>query len=84
MLATPILSAPRRFGETGAVYLPARRRYMMIRWYFSACSGHFSGASKETIWEFYEAPHPWVHGHKSARTHGDLMDTLMCRSLYLI
>jgi hypothetical protein len=58
-LATPILGAPGEFGETAAAYLPARQRYLMISWYFPACSGHVKGASKTSVWDFYEALTPW-------------------------
>jgi hypothetical protein len=57
--AKPIHQRPRQLGETGAVYLPDRKRYMMIGWYYPAGSGKIKGASKATIWDFYEAPKPW-------------------------
>lgn len=58
-LATQLLGAPGQFGETGAAYLPARGRYLMISWYFSACSGHIKEGSKRSVWDFYEAPSVW-------------------------
>ena len=57
--AKPILEKPGHLGETGAVYLAARRRYMLIGWYYPAGSGYFKGASSRTVWDFYEAPKPW-------------------------
>ena len=32
--AKPILDKPGKLGMTGAVYLPARQRYMMVGWYY--------------------------------------------------
>ncbi len=57
--AKPILQKPGQLGETGAVYLPARRRYIMIGWYYPSGSGKIKGASSTTVWDFYEAPRPW-------------------------
>lgn len=57
--AKPILEDPRKLGETGAVYLPARRRYMMITWYYPDGTGHAVGAGHKTVWKFLESPHPW-------------------------
>jgi len=66
--AKPILQRSGKLGETGAVYLPARQRYMMIGWYYPAGSGKLKDASKTTVWDFYEAPKPWgpwtqIHSH---------------------
>jgi hypothetical protein len=66
--ARPILEKPGCLGETGAVYLPARRRYMMVGWYYPSGSGYLKGASKTTVWDFYESPKPWgpwtlIHSH---------------------
>jgi hypothetical protein len=57
--AKPILHDPQRLGETGAVYLPARRRYMMVTWYYPDGTGHAVGAAHKTVWNFHESPHPW-------------------------
>ena len=57
--AKPILSGARRFGMTGAVYLPSHGRYFMIGWYYPAGGGKIAGASIDTVWDFYESPHPW-------------------------
>ena len=57
--AKPILESPGRLGETGAVYLPERQRYMMIGWYYPGGSGYFKGSSKTTVWDFYESAKPW-------------------------
>jgi Domain of unknown function (DUF4185) len=66
--AKPILERPGKLGETGAVYLPDRRRYMMIGWYYPLGGGKLDGASTTTVWDFYEAPRPWgpwtqIHSH---------------------
>jgi hypothetical protein len=57
--ARPVLERPGRLGMTGAVYLPAQQRYLMIGWYYPAGGGKIEGASSRTIWDFFEAPHPW-------------------------
>jgi hypothetical protein len=66
--AKPILERPGKVGETGAVYLPDRQRYMMIAWYYPLGGGKLEGASTTTVWDFYEAPKPWgpwtqIHSH---------------------
>jgi len=57
--AKPILTGKRKFGMTGAVYLPAHRRYFMIAWYYPAGGGKMKDASTHTVWDFYESPRPW-------------------------
>jgi hypothetical protein len=57
--AKPLIQQPRHLGETGAVYLPAHRRYMMVGWYYPAGGGKIKDACTHTVWDFYEAPHPW-------------------------
>lgn len=57
--SAPIFSRPGKLGETGAVYLPDRQRYMMIGWHYPAGSGYLKGASSTTVWDFYESPKPW-------------------------
>lgn len=57
--AKPILQSPGKFGMTGAVYVPHRRRYLMVTWYYPAGGGKMKGAVSETIWDFYESPRPW-------------------------
>lgn len=57
--AKPILEQCGRLGETGAVYLPSRKRYLMIGWYYPAGGGKQEGASTKTVWDFYESPKPW-------------------------
>ncbi len=57
--AKPILAQARRFGMTGAVYLPSHRRYFMIGWYYPAGGGKIKDASSHTVWDFYESIHPW-------------------------
>ena len=57
--AKPIFEDPLKLGETGAVYLRERQRYMMITWYYPDGTGHADGAAHRTIWNFHESPHPW-------------------------
>jgi hypothetical protein len=54
-----VVQKPGGLGMTGAVYLPARRRYLMIGWYYPAGGGKMKGARTHTVWDFYEAPKPW-------------------------
>ena len=57
--AEPVVQQPGRLGMTGAVYLPARKRYLMIGWYYPAGGGKMKDAKTHTVWDFYEAPRPW-------------------------
>ena len=57
--ARPVLESPGKLGMTGAVYIPARRRYLMIGWYYPAGGGKLKGAASETVWDFYESSLPW-------------------------
>ncbi len=57
--AKPVIHAPGKLGMTGAVYVPFRRRYLMVTWYYPAGGGKMKGAFSETMWNFYEAPRPW-------------------------
>lgn len=57
--ATPVLRNPETVGQTGAIYLAARRRYMMIGWYYPAGTGKLKDASTKTVRDFYEAPKAW-------------------------
>jgi hypothetical protein len=57
--ARTLLAHPRRFGMTGAIYLPSHRRYFMTGWYYPAGGGKMKGACVHTVWDFYESPHPW-------------------------
>ena len=57
--AKPVVQQPGRLGMTGAVYLPAYRRYLMIGWYYPAGGGKMKDAATHTVWDFYEAPRPW-------------------------
>lgn len=57
--AKPVLESPGKLGMTGAVFVPAWRRYVMIGWYYPAGGGKLKGAASETVWEFYLAPEPW-------------------------
>jgi len=57
--AVPVVVSPGRLGMTGAVYVPARKAYLMINWHYPAGGGKKPDASHETLWEFYAAPKPW-------------------------
>ncbi len=57
--AKPVIQQPRKLGMTGAVYIPAHGRYLMIGWYYPAGGGKMKDAATHTIWDFYEAPRPW-------------------------
>ncbi len=57
--AVLVLDAPGRLGMNGAVWVPALGRYVMVGWYYPAGGGKMPGASKQTNWDFYEAPKPW-------------------------
>ena len=57
--AKPVVQQAGKLGMTGAVYLPAHRRYLMIGWYYPAGGGKMKDAATHTVWDFYEAPRPW-------------------------
>ena len=57
--AKPVIRQAGKLGMTGAVYLPAHRRYLMIGWYYPAGGGKMKDAATHTVWDFYEAPRPW-------------------------
>ena len=56
--ARPIIETPLKIGESGMAYLPQRRRYLMITWYFPK-SIKEEGATGHSVWDFWEAPKPW-------------------------
>jgi hypothetical protein len=57
--ARPIVEAKNHLGMSGAVYVPAMRRYFMVGWYYPKGGGKLPDAHAETIWDFYESPKPW-------------------------
>ena len=57
--AKPVLDQRGKLGMTGAVYLHAQRRYLLVGWYYPAGGGKIKDACTRTIWDFYEAAHPW-------------------------
>jgi hypothetical protein len=57
--AALLVDSPGHLGMTGAVYLPARRGYLMVNWHYPAGGGKKPAASYETAWEFYTARKPW-------------------------
>ncbi len=58
-LARPILQEHNHLGMSGATYIPAFGRYLLIGWYYPKGGGKMPGASPETVWDFYESPKPW-------------------------
>lgn len=82
--ATPVVSNPNHLGSTGAVYLPAQKCYLMIGWYYPLGGGKMPGASVETCWDFYVAPHPWgpwnVIGSHTFKPEGFYCPTVCPRS----
>jgi hypothetical protein len=55
--AAPILSLPRRCGQTGPCYLPALGLYLMVVWYNTEKMIKWFEPN-EMRYEFYQAPHP--------------------------
>ena len=56
--AALIIDAPGQCGETGATYLPALGRYVLVSWYYPGGTGH-AGKIEATEFAFYESPKPW-------------------------
>jgi hypothetical protein len=54
--AVTLIDNPTRCGMTGATYIPAFRRYLLIAWYYPR---DMNTESDETRFIYYEAPHPW-------------------------
>jgi len=54
--AALIIDNPRKCGETGATYIPALGRYILVAWYYP---GDPNVETDETRFIFYEAPKPW-------------------------
>lgn len=54
--ATLIIDNPLKCGETGATYIPALGRYILVAWYYP---GNPNVDSDETHFIYYEAPKPW-------------------------
>jgi hypothetical protein len=54
--ARPVIENPLKCGETGATYLPALGRYILVAWYYP---GDPNVDADESHLIFYEAPHPW-------------------------
>jgi hypothetical protein len=55
--AEPILKAPSQCGMTGATYVPALKRYVMIVWSNTRLPKWYE--PDEQIYSFYQAEHPW-------------------------
>lgn len=70
--AKPVLERPGKLGMTGAVYIPAQRRYLMVGWYYPAGGGKLKDAATETVWDFYESFRPWTPGIVSVRSISNL------------
>jgi len=54
--ALPIIDNPLKCGETGATYIPAIGRYILVAWYYP---GNPNVDTDETHFIYYEAPKPW-------------------------
>lgn len=54
--ARPIIENPLKCGGTGATYIPALGRYLLVAWYYP---GDPNVESDESHFIYYEAPHPW-------------------------
>ena len=63
-----ILQAHRKCSMTGAHYIEALDRYIMIQWHYTSGSGcgnekalklGLENAGQESVWDFYESPYPW-------------------------
>jgi hypothetical protein len=54
--AALIIDNPRKCGETGATYIPALGRYILVAWYYP---GDPTNETEESRFIFYEAPKPW-------------------------
>jgi hypothetical protein len=54
--AALIIDNPLKCGETGATYIPALDRYLLVAWSYP---GDPNVETDETRLIFYEAPHPW-------------------------
>lgn len=51
-----IIENPFKCGETGATYIPALGRYVLIAWHYP---GNPNIGTDRTCFTFYEAPKPW-------------------------
>jgi hypothetical protein len=54
--AAPIINNPRKCGETGATYIPALERYVLIAWHYP---GDPNVDAHESQFIYYESPAPW-------------------------
>jgi hypothetical protein len=55
-----VIDASNHLCEGGPVYIPGKKSYLLVAWYYPAGGGRVTpDASKTTIWDFYTAPHPW-------------------------
>jgi hypothetical protein len=66
--AAKIIDDKDHCGETGAVYLPKQKCYLMIEWFYPAGGGKLPDACTKTTWNFLTAAHPWGPW-KSVGTH---------------
>jgi hypothetical protein len=56
--AAPMLSAEGRCGQTAVHFIPGLKRYVMPQWSYPDLTARDFNVT-HSIWEFYEAPHPW-------------------------
>jgi hypothetical protein len=54
--AALVIDNPRKCGETGATYIPALGRYVLVAWYYP---GDPNIETDESHFIFYESPKPW-------------------------
>jgi hypothetical protein len=66
--AAKIIDDKDHCGETGAVYLPKFKCYLMIEWFYPDGGGKLPNAHTHTRWNFLTAEHPWGPW-KSIATH---------------
>jgi hypothetical protein len=66
--AAKIIDDKDHCGETGAVYLPKFKCYLMIEWFYPDGGGKIPNACTHTRWNFLTAEHPWGPW-KSVATH---------------
>ena len=57
--ALPVLSSPGKLSEPNVQYIPTLNRYLMFTYSYPEGLALPTPASQHTIWQAYEAPHPW-------------------------
>ena len=57
--AQPVLSSPGKLSEPNVQYIPTLNRYLLLTFSYPGGLSAPHPASQHTIWQAYEAPHPW-------------------------